>query len=86
MNNPMIDEIRKARADLAEEHCYDLVRLNEWAQKQTETRRRQTTQPLASKPLVQATEPSLSSRHSMIRTSDPGSTLATVPVAGSAQT
>ena len=84
MNNPMIDEIRKARADLAEEHGYDLVRLNEWAQKQTENRKRQTTQPLASKPLVPTTEPFLSSKHSVTRTGDPGSTLAPVPAGGSA--
>ena len=35
MNNPIIDEIREARAALAAEHGYDLVRINEWARQQT---------------------------------------------------
>ena len=35
MNNPIIDEIREARAALAAEHEYDLVRINEWARQQT---------------------------------------------------
>lgn len=40
MNNPIIDEIRQARAALAAEHDYDLVRINEWARKQTEAHRK----------------------------------------------
>ncbi len=39
MNNPIIDEIRQARAALAAEHDYDLVRINEWARQQTEAHR-----------------------------------------------
>ena len=39
MNNPIIDEIREARAALAAEHDYDLVRINAWARQQTESRR-----------------------------------------------
>ncbi len=35
MNNPIIQEIREARAALAAEHGYDLVRINEWARQQT---------------------------------------------------
>lgn len=38
MNNPIIEEIRQARAALAAEHNYDLVRINEWARQQTESR------------------------------------------------
>lgn len=41
MNNPIIEEIRRARAALAEEHGYDLKRINEWARKQTEARKEQ---------------------------------------------
>ncbi|NLT71273.1 MAG: hypothetical protein GXX91_11345 [Verrucomicrobiaceae bacterium] len=40
MNNPIIEEIRQARAALAEEHGYDLKRINEWAREQTEARRK----------------------------------------------
>ncbi len=40
MNNPIIDEIRQARAALAAEHDYDLVRINEWARQQTEAHRK----------------------------------------------
>lgn len=35
MNNPIIDEIREARAALAAEHGYDLSRINAWAREQT---------------------------------------------------
>jgi len=35
MNNPIIDEIREARAALAAEHGYDLSRINAWARQQT---------------------------------------------------
>jgi len=35
MNNPIIDEIREARAALAAEHGYDLARINAWARQQT---------------------------------------------------
>ena len=38
MNNPIIDEIREARAALAAEHGYDLVRINEWARQQSAAR------------------------------------------------
>jgi len=41
MNNPIIDEIRQARAALAAEHGYDLVRINAWAREQTEAHRKQ---------------------------------------------
>jgi hypothetical protein len=40
MNNPIIDEIRQARAALAAEHDYDLVRINDWARQQTEAHRK----------------------------------------------
>ena len=37
MNNPIIDEVRAARAALAEEHGYDREQILEWArQKQAE--------------------------------------------------
>ena len=39
MNNPIIDEIRQARAALAAEHDYNLVRINDWARQQTEAHR-----------------------------------------------
>lgn len=41
MNNPIIQEIREARAALAAEHGYDLVRINEWARQQTQARQAQ---------------------------------------------
>lgn len=41
MNNPIIDEIREARAALAAEHGYDLARINEWARQQTLARQLQ---------------------------------------------
>ena len=62
MNNPIIDEIRKARAALAEEHGYDLVRINEWAQRQTEARRRHAAQPRQNKALAPAGGADLSSK------------------------
>jgi hypothetical protein len=41
MNNPIIDEIREARAALAAEHGYDLARINDWARQQTLARQLQ---------------------------------------------
>jgi hypothetical protein len=41
MKNPIINEIREARAALAAEHGYDLVRINEWARQQTQARQAQ---------------------------------------------
>ena len=48
MNNPIIDEIREARAALAAEHGYDLVRINDWARQQTVARQARH-QPMANK-------------------------------------
>ncbi len=47
MNNPIIEEIREARAALAAEHDYDFDKLNEWARKATEQRRLQQLQKAA---------------------------------------
>lgn len=47
MNNPIIEEIRQARAALAEEHGYDLKRINEWAREQTVARQRSQNQSKA---------------------------------------
>jgi hypothetical protein len=41
MDNPIIDEIREARAPLAAEHGYDLARINAWARQQTFARQLQ---------------------------------------------
>jgi len=41
MNNPIIEEIREARAALAAEHGYDLIRINDWARQQTLARQTQ---------------------------------------------
>jgi hypothetical protein len=41
MNNPIIEEIREARAALAAEHGYDLIRINDWARQQTLARKTQ---------------------------------------------
>lgn len=41
MNNPIIAEIREARAALAAEHGYDLARINAWARQQTLARQLQ---------------------------------------------
>ena len=84
MNNPIIDEIREARAALAEEHGYDLIRLNEWAQRQTDARRRLATQPMANKALVPAAGAVLSSILSVTRTRHPVSTSTPAPAVGTA--
>lgn len=39
MINPIIEEVRAARAALAAEHGYDIKRINEWARKQTAARK-----------------------------------------------
>jgi len=41
MNNPIIQEIREARAALTAEHGYDLSRINEWARQQTLARQKE---------------------------------------------
>ena len=51
MNNPIIDEIREARAALAAEHGYDLVRINDWARQQTADRQARH-KPKANQPLL----------------------------------
>lgn len=84
MNNPIIDEIREARAALAEEHGYDLIRLNEWAQRQTDARRRLATQPMANKALVPAAGAALSSQLPVTRTRLPVSTISPAPTVGTA--
>ena len=84
MNNPIIDEIREARAALAEEHGYDLVRLNEWAQAQTDARRRQATQTMANKALVPSTGDTLSSEPSVTLTRLPVSMRHPAPTVGTA--
>jgi len=38
MNNPIIEEVREARAALAAEHGYDLQRIHEWAKAAQEVR------------------------------------------------
>jgi hypothetical protein len=38
MNNPIIEEVREARAALAAEHGYDLQRIHEWAKAAQEAR------------------------------------------------
>jgi hypothetical protein len=40
MNNPIIEEVREARAALAAEHGYDLQRIHEWAKTAHEARER----------------------------------------------
>jgi hypothetical protein len=40
MNNPIIEEVRAARAALAKEHGYDLHRIHEWARAAHEERAR----------------------------------------------
>lgn len=40
MKNPIIEEVRKARAALAAEHGYDLQRIHEWAKAAHELRRK----------------------------------------------
>ena len=84
MNNPIIDEIREARAALAEEHGYDLVRLNAWAQTQTEARRRLTSHPMANKSLGPTAGAAGSSEFSVTSTRQPVSTLTAAPAVGTA--
>jgi hypothetical protein len=84
MNNPIIEEIREARAALAEEHGYDLVRLNEWAQRQTEARRQQATQPKPNQVLAPAAGAAVSPMTSETTSCHPDQTLAPAPAVGTA--
>lgn len=47
MTNTLIDEVRKARAALAEEHGYDRQKIYEWARKAHKARKqtKQRTKP-----------------------------------------
>lgn len=45
MKNPIIDEIRKARAALAAEHDFDLVRINNWMRQQSLARQDNAKSP-----------------------------------------
>ncbi|MEZ5385282.1 MAG: hypothetical protein R3F13_07195 [Prosthecobacter sp.] len=45
MTNPIIEEVRAARAALAAEHGYDIRRITEWARAQTAARKAALTKP-----------------------------------------
>ena len=51
MTNPLIEEVRAARASLAAEHGYDIHRITEWARQRTEALKAATRQPRANKAL-----------------------------------
>ena len=45
MKNPIIEEVREARAALAAEHGYDLQRIHEWAKAAHEAREKAKQNP-----------------------------------------
>jgi hypothetical protein len=47
MTNPIIEEVRAARAALAAEHGHDIQRITEWARQRTEALKAATKQPKA---------------------------------------
>ena len=49
IRNPIIEEVRAARAALAAEHGYDIKRINEWARQQTEAMKKASRQVRASR-------------------------------------
>lgn len=49
MTNPIIEEVRAARAALAAEHGYDIRRITEWARAQTAARKAASTKPKTKK-------------------------------------
>lgn len=49
MKNPIIEEVRKARAALAAEHGYDLQRIHEWAKAAHELRKKVKGKTVAGK-------------------------------------
>jgi hypothetical protein len=51
MSNPIIEEVRAARAALAAEHGYDIRRITDWAREQTAARKRALGDAGANRPL-----------------------------------